>query len=92
MARTATAHLGACLLGTDASIAIPTHGFACGTMSCQAPKQACTNSQPIGTLPTYSCADIPSACVGNVTCSCVQSALGANQCSETNGEFTLTRQ
>jgi hypothetical protein len=88
------AHAGVCGsdggAGTDAGVR--THTFSCGSSRCTAPTQYCMNSQPIGSFPTYECDDVPKECQGLNACSCIEQAVGGQNCTQNNGEITLMAQ
>lgn len=67
--------------------------FPCGsTLTCDAKTQYCSIGVggPCCGPPYYTCASIPSQCTTAHTCACIESAVNAQQCSESGGAVTVT--
>jgi hypothetical protein len=83
------AQLAACE-GPDAGAAAP---FACGNRGATCPgTQVCKIGEggAVGSSPSYTCVDYPAQCASMHTCSCVETSLGAMQCSENGASVTVT--
>jgi hypothetical protein len=69
--------------------------FDCGgTMTCDGHSQLCEHVQggPAPGVNFYQCSPIPAACMADVSCTCVTSALalnGATSCAATGGNLTV---
>lgn len=79
----AVAHSGAC--DVDAG----NGEFACDNATCKK-TQICRIASGGGSPTTASCIAVPTACASKRTCACVKSDLGAQLCSETDGDITVT--
>jgi hypothetical protein len=76
--------LGSCAAGGQ---------FACGpSLLCVATGQYCQIGigGPAGAEPTYACQQTPGDCQANYSCACIQKAVGAQQCSVTDGGVSVT--
>jgi hypothetical protein len=79
----------------DCELMVPTDAgngasFVCGNVVCT-DSQVCKSGSG-GAYPgttTYTCVDYPSQCASNRTCACVKPALGAQDCSTSNGDVTV---
>jgi hypothetical protein len=67
--------------------------FACGdSLSCNAATEYCSVAYA-GVCcppPTYACEPLPGACAQDPSCACIQSAAGAQACSESGGGVTVS--
>ena len=72
--------------------------FACGSLTCDGTKEYCQVSEGGAVKPdgggnvSYACQPIPASCAADVTCSCIQNQVHAQQCSESGGDVTVTFQ
>jgi hypothetical protein len=68
--------------------------FACGSLSCTIGTQVCKISiggpPPPGATPAYACVAYPTSCASDRSCTCVEGALGAQQCRDLGGDLTVT--
>ncbi len=67
--------------------------FACGqALSCASATEYCSvvEGGPCCNPPSYSCVAVPVACENDVTCKCIEAAIGAQQCTESGGGVTTT--
>jgi hypothetical protein len=67
-------------------------GFACGNALTCSSTQVCKIGMggAVNTPNSYTCVDYPAACSSMHTCACTKSGLGAQQCSESGGNVTVT--
>lgn len=66
--------------------------FSCGaSQSCNSATEYCkvASGGPCCTEPSYSCVPIPPACSADHSCQCIQTAVGAQTCSEQDGGVTV---
>ncbi|HEY2518112.1 MAG TPA: hypothetical protein VGI39_44890 [Polyangiaceae bacterium] len=72
--------------------------FACGSLTCDGTSEYCQVSEGGVVKPdgganvSYACQAIPASCTNDVTCSCIQAQVHAQQCSESGGDVTVTFQ
>ena len=81
------AYRGACEASTDSG-----GGFACGSSVRCSDTQVCKIGMggAVNTPNSYTCVDYPSQCSSMHTCACAKTALGAQQCTESGGDVTVT--
>lgn len=81
------AYRGACEASTDSG-----GGFACGSALTCSDSQVCKIGMggAVNTPNSYTCVDYPSQCSSTHTCACAKTGLGAQQCSESGGDVTVT--
>ena len=81
------AYRGACEASTDSG-----GGFACGSSVRCPDTQVCKIGMggAVNTPNSYTCVDYPSQCSSMHTCACAKTALGAQQCTESGGDVTVT--
>jgi hypothetical protein len=67
--------------------------FPCGpSLTCDPTMEFCKVGEggAAGNPPSYSCETIPQSCAMDPTCACIQTAVGGQLCSESNGGVTVT--
>ena len=67
--------------------------FSCGpTLECDSATEYCKvgTGGPCCAPPSYACEPIPSACSQDPTCACIKPAIGAQECTEPDGNVTAT--
>jgi hypothetical protein len=80
------AHPGECA-AMDAGTSFP-----CGSqLTCDSSTQYCkvASGGPCCNPPSYSCETIPTSCAMDHSCGCIQTAVGAQTCSEADGGVTV---
>ena len=82
------AHSGACDV---AAVDAGSGAFACDNGTCKK-GQICRIASGGASPTTASCIAVPAACASKRTCACVEADLGAQLCSETNEDITVTFQ
>ena len=81
------AYRGTCEAGADAG-----GDFACGNALTCPNTKVCKIGMggAVNTPNSYTCVDYPSQCSSTHTCACAKTGLGAQQCSESGGNVTVT--